>query len=288
MPSLVQKRHARRLRQRVQATTSRRIQQQRKGKMRRKNVRRMRYNQEIKSVEQTTSSFHKLEFLAGSDSVGPSNSLVLLPGLFEKTTLAPTTTYLSQGTDEDEVVGRWIQPAYPYNQKFTINYQSLKALNSAMPSPNITVIIGYVKNTGEKLSADLTTMGSWTTAIRNEVLKQLFESGFDSHHCSYRELNRNIKVTSKFLCKPRASQHKVGWTGQTAVGSDQTFSPNTNLTAKFTLPKWKTRLEKTGDDYMVPNNLWIPFTLFYVDSLTSTDQGYIGIETASKFWFKDT
>lgn len=263
-------------------------QRKRTTRLRKRNVRRMRYNQEIKSVEHTTSSFHKLEYMAGSDTKGPNSSLVLLPGLFEKTTLAPTAKYLVQGTDEDEVVGRWISPAYAYSQKFVLNYQTLTAAASKMPSPNVTCIYGYIKATGEKISADLTTMGSWTTDIRNQVLEQLFSSGFDSHHCAYRELNRNVKVIKKFVIKPKNSQHKVGWSGQTAVGSDQTFAPNTNLTIKYNLPKWKTRLEKTGDDYLVPHQLWIPFTLFFVDSLSTTDEGYIGIETSSKFWFKDT
>lgn len=291
MPSLAAKRLiARRKRERASAVQqSRAAQQKRKTRMRHKNVRRMRYNAEIKSVEQSTSSFHKLEFMAGSDTKGPNNSLVLLPGLYEKTSLAPTQSpYLKQGTDEDEVVGRWITVAYPYSQKFTINYQSLTAKDNLMPSPNITVIIGMVKNTGEKISADLTTMGSWTTDIRELVLKQLYDSGFDSHHCSYREQNRNLKILHRYTVKPKPAQHKVGWNGSQGAQSDNTWSPNNNLTVRFQFPRWKTRLEKTGDDYLVPNNTWIPFTLFMADSLSTLDQGYVGIETASKFWFKDT
>ncbi len=258
-----------------------------RGKFARRKFNRMSYNKEVKSVEQSTSTNHKLEYLVGDATKGPNNSLVLLPGLFEKTTLA-TQVYLKNGLNDQEVIGRWVRPAYGYNQKFTIDWKTMKSNNGIMPSPNITCIAGFIKNTGDKIDADITTMGSWTTDIRALVLKELVDSGFDSHHCSYTSRNRNLKILSKYVVKPRDAPHKVGWSGAEHADSDNTFSPNTNLTINYPVPKFKTKLEATGDDYLVLNNLWIPFCLFVADSFTTLDEGYISIQTASKFYFTDT
>lgn len=244
------------------------------------------YNGEVKSIEVNTPSPQSLQTNVGSVTNGPGNSLLFLPTFFN---VGGSATKLEHGLENDaNVVGRWITMAYPTKHKFVLNYEGLTVPSSgSCPSLNIRCLTGCVKITGDKINATLTnSQAGWRTAIRSAVLAELYESGYDADHLSFKQLNRNIKIYKNFKIRPKNSQF-ISF----QVDASTILTPDSQVTVSYPHPRFKTRLEPVEDDRgapdgLVPNNIWVPFTLFMCPELEST-MGEVIITDNSKSWYRD-
>lgn len=85
-----------------------------------------RYNKEIKFLEVSPHAT-ALESTTGSASVGPQDSLILLPAPFESSGAGEK---IIQGTSEDgQVVGTWMTMAYPIVSKYSLDYTTVTLVN---------------------------------------------------------------------------------------------------------------------------------------------------------------
>lgn len=261
--------------------------------------RRLKTNQEVKS------SIHEvrvdeLGFMAGSVAAGPANSLCLLAGLFggDKDVAADVSTGLVPGAGCFDIVGCFITPAYPSSMKLDISYKELVVVDGeAYPNPNLRVMHGFYKNTGDKMSADLTNNSTWIKSVRVALLKELFEADYTADYLAYTRKSRNIKILSDRLIRPK----KAVAVQMPHSDSSSIVAPNSQLKYKWPHSKVKTRMaqsQESGVDprvRMVPHNLWVPFLLMLVPGIPAdigdppTDTyGHLRVRSVTKAYFNDT
>lgn len=237
---------------------------------------------------------------AGSAAFGPSNSLTLLAGLFGGNFGDPgdVTTGLIPGTGCTDIIGCWTTPAYPTSMKLDISYKQLTYVTGEpYPNPNLRILHGFYKNTGDKMNADLTTTASWITSIREALLRELFDSDYDADFLAYTKKSRNIRILSDKLIRPRKSvavQVAQGFdpAGQVAADGVGIVAPDSHLSYKWPHSKHKSRMELShqavsGDDRMVAHNSWVPFLLMLVPGITSAGHGYLSVRSVTKAYFHD-
>lgn len=253
------------------------------------------YNVEIKSIENPEQVL-SLRHLVGSSTAGPSNSVVFSSGLFgARPDENEPSPGLERGVGCDQLIGCWIQEAYPHSLKFELNYTALIANGAGVfPSLNVEVIHGMILNTGAKAGI-LGTSGSkdWQDSIDVLVKKELYDSGYDADHLSYVQRNRRVKVLKKYTVRPKQGQ-LANISIPSAGANVASFAPNYEGQHKFPHSKMKTRLmECTPNAGMsapvkwVPNSLWIPFTMITAPGLEAA-QGSISVSYVSKAYLRDS
>jgi len=267
----------------------------------RKKIRRLRSNLEVKTQQHAVRS-DNLGFHAGSDAFGPSNSLCLLAGLFGGNNInaASVSTGLIPGTGCTDIIGCYSTPAYPSSMKLDIDYKTLEyVVDEAFPNPNLRVLHGFYKNTGDKMSADLTNNATWIDSIRVALLKELFDSDYTADYLAYTQKSRNIKILSDRVIRPKRSVSSFVPQGFDPAGQVEALgvgivAPNTHLSFKWPHSKHKTRLHLTHQaesdpaiERMVPHNQWIPFLLCLVPGLPSAAYGHLTVRSVTKAYFND-
>jgi len=261
----------------------------------RRSARRIKSNLEVKSQvhDIRTMSFG---YHVGSESLGPSNSLCLLAGLFggDYPVAADVTTGLIPGTGCTDVIGCWTTPAYPSSMKLDISYKELVFTEEpeqvAFPNPNLRIIHGFYKNTGDKMNADLASNATWIHAVRVALLRELFDSDFTADYLAYTQKSRNIKILSDKLIRPRKPNAVAG----PATTSSAIYSPNSQLSYKWPHSKHKTRLQPTVQAgvepplaRMVPHNQWVPFLLLLAPGILTAESGALIVRSVTKAYFND-
>lgn len=267
------------------------------ARRRRKLARRIKNNLEVKTQTHAV-RVDELGFHGGTVHVGPSNSLVLLAGLFgghDSVTPADTTTGLIPGNGCEDVIGCYTTPAYPSSMKLDISYKELQVVaGSSFPNPNLRIIHGFYKNTGDKIGADLTSNSTWINAIRITLLKELFDSDYDSDYLAYTQKSRNIKILSDRLIRPRkatAVQLPLGTEPGEFISA--ILAPNSQLSYKWPHSKYKTKLVGTVDTSaftntrMVPHNAWVPFLLALAPGIATAGHGHLRVRSVTKAYFND-
>lgn len=246
-----------------------------------------RYNKEVKFLE-VGAEVRALASNTGSATNGPTDSLVLMPAIFQSSTAGEK---IIQGTDSDgQVIGNWFTIPYPMKSKFTVSYNELTLVNGAFPIIDVVMLTGFVKTTGEKEKCRTDTLAHWQSDCLAAVKRELFDAGYNSVHCSFKELNRRIMIVSKYQVRPRRSQAvqtAMFDSGGEPIDTElQIVSPPNNLTNNHRYPRFKTRLTKLDDGTMVPNSLYLPFTMFYARELDAR-AGNIEVNCCSKAWYTD-
>lgn len=240
-------------------------------------------------------------FSGGSSAHGPANSLLLLGGLFGGRDIhdtASTTTGITPGTGCHGLIGCYITPAYPSSMKLDINWKTLQLVaGKPFPNPNLRIIHGFYKNTGDKMDASLVDNFSWIDAIRSHLLKELFDSNYDADYLEYTQKSRNIKILSDRYIRPKratAVQVPDNTTVPTSI-----IAPNQELSYKWPHKKMKTRLMPSvflthdtppvpgTQEVMMPHNLWVPFLLCLAPGLTETGFGAVTVRSVTKAYFHD-
>jgi len=235
-------------------------------------------------------------YMDGSELAGPSNSLCLLAGLFGGDYATPddVSTGLIPGTGCTDVVGCWSTPAYPSSMKLDIDYKALAIVdNQAFPQPNLRILHGFYKNTGDKMDADLASNATWIASIRAALLKELFDSDYTADFLAYTQKSRNIKILSDRLILPRKSIAHQLVPDSTMI--TKVMSPNSQLSYKWPHSKFKSRLSPTiqaGSDpvfaRMVPHNQWVPFLLMLAPGLPAdAAYGHLVVRSVTKAYFHD-
>ncbi len=245
-------------------------------------INRLLLSREIKqAVSGSNSSI--CEFAAGAASTGPSNSLVILPILFEGTAKTPDFDGLAQGNRAiNEVTGNYITLAYPTTMKLRVEWHQLTVDNGQLVTCNARLITGYIKTTGYKSGHDLSSYSSWTAANRATAYKFLYEAGFDADFLTFTKKSKDVVVHSNRLIAPELKSY-----GAMLAANQVAVPPPTQLTVKFVDTAAKTKLSITGDGKMVPNDSWIPFALVLAPRLTSADDGHIRVGSVSRSYYSD-
>lgn len=246
-----------------------------------------RYNKEIKFLEVLPHAT-ALESTVGSALVGPQDSLILLPAPFESSTAGEK---IIQGTSEDgQVVGTWMTMAYPTVSKYSLDYSRITLVNGQFPNIDVVKIDGFLKTTGEKEQCRTDTLANWQADCKAAVKRELFDAGYNGDFCTFKTLNRRIQIVSKYNIRPRknyATQVNFLEQGGDPQASDVLLvAPQNNCQSKHSYPRFKTRLHKLDDGTMVPNSLYIPFTMFYARNMDAR-AGQIDINAVSKMWYTD-
>jgi len=263
----------------------------------RRTARRLKNNLEVKTQTHQVRE-DNLGFHAGSATYGPANSLCLLAGLFGGNDLTPANvnTGLVPGTGCYDIIGCWSTPAYPTSMKLDIDYKNLiEVAGETFPNPNLRIIHGFYKNTGDKMSADLTSNATWINSIRVALLKELFDSSYAADYLVYTQKSRNVRILSDKLIRPRKAV-AVQVTGTTTTGIR---APNTQLSLKWPHSKLKTRLVPSTQagsnpvtERMMPHNSWIPFMLALAPGIPEGpampgDYGHLTVRSVTKAYFND-
>ena len=246
----------------------------------------------------------ELKYGGGSALLGPSNSVVLMAGLFggrngDDTPL--TSTGLTPGTGCNGLIGCYVTPAYPSSMKLDIDYKTIVPVNgNAYPNPNLRIIHGFYKNTGDKMNASLADNFAWVDEVRANLLKELFDSDYDADYLAYTQKSRNVKILSDRVIRPKKSV-AVQIPVDLDVNHPQAIiAPNQELSYKWPHKKFKTKLEPSvflvpgtppvpgTVEVMMPHNLWVPFLLALAPGLTATGFGNIKIRSVTKAYFHDS
>ena len=184
--------------------------------------------------------------------------------------------------------------------KLDINYKTLTYIvDQPFPNPNLRILHGFYKNTGDKMSADLTNNATWIDSIRVALLRELFESDYNADYLAYTQKSKNIKLLSDRVIRPKKSvavavQQGFDPAGQVEALGVGIVAPNTHLSYKWRHKKRKTRMVQSTTagvppvaERMLPHNLWIPFILLLVPGLTEAGLGHLTVRSVTKAYFND-
>lgn len=238
--------------------------------------RKMKATREVKSVEMTTRTYQLSHGAKGAEAM--ANGVVIPVGLMN--THMPN---LTQGTGENDLLGVWHMPRYCVT-RYIINFASLTAHAALDKGLEVRCRYGFIKNTGHKSEARLTSNNDWAQDINKLIHHELQSSGIDDNFLTFSKRNRAVHVLADFMIRPNLN-HRVADTD--SVNSD--FAPPYNLQidwhTKKGFPRSKQRLTSATDAF-VPNNTWIGWVYFSSNNIQVAD-GDLDIHTSCKYYFSD-
>lgn len=244
-----------------------------------KKINRMKYTNEIKSLEMTTQTY-TLQHQAKVAGTAMANGVVIPIGLGNS-----HMPNLTQGTGADDLVGVWHMPRYCVS-RYIINWSSLTAHAHLNKGLELRCRYGVVCNTGHKHGAALTSNDNWCTDINKMIHNELQDSGLDDNFLTFSKRNRAIKLLGDFMVKPKLA-NRVADVDEIAHGPD--FAPPKNIQIdwhkKKYFPRQKQRMTSATDCF-VPNNTWQGFIYFSSNNITA-EMGSLDIHTSCKYYFSD-
>jgi hypothetical protein len=221
---------------------------------------------------------------AGSALLGPKNSEII----FDAWRHASHTITDSSGAPY-VIDGNWVKCVYSSVNKFRVSFDDISFHADNQAGLNLRCHQGVMMITPAKFSASLSTQVDWVAAIEVELRKQLYNSDMCSDFLDYAQKNRNIKITKTFNVRPNRNHmirvdEEIGTTHMKQFNSP----PPVTFTVNHSVPKMKTRMGYTSDTnpVPVPENLWVPFTCFTCEQLTS-NSGHFNISYSSRSYFTD-
>jgi hypothetical protein len=234
------------------------------------------YAREIKNLEMTSQTYTCSASAAGAQQM--KHGVIIPVGMFN--THAPK---LTQGTGENDLVGVWLQPRYLVS-RYIVDWSSLTGHADLSKGVEFRIRYGYIKTTGYKAGAALTSVANWCTDIDKTVHAELQNSGLDDNFLTFSKRNRTVHILGDFMLRPDL-RHRVADTDS----QNHDFSPPKNFQIdwhkKQGFPRMKQRMTHATDGY-VPNNSWPCFVYISSNNIT-VNMGALNIHTSSKYYFSD-
>lgn len=250
------------------------------------------YGTEVYQMRLTAQSA-SLSAHAGSTTLGPKNSVILLPAFFNQ----QTTSHDSNG-DLYSPSGSWLKQVYSFTSKVRCSFENITNHDDNKSGLNLRCVHGFVKVPISKAASG----SGWGSQALFEaqvltVLKEnLYESNIVADFLEYSQKNRNVHISGRFDVKPNRNNmirvdslvHTNTVPSTTDTISSATYPPPKCYTIKHNIAPNKTRLAHTSDSakFPVPENLYLPFTMFACDQLTA-NSGHFAIEHSSRMYYTD-
>lgn len=269
-----------------------RVIQRKWRKTRKVNRRPISYGTEIYQFRLATQST-TLSQNAGSGILGPKNSVILLPAFFSQHTTSCDsngTAYLPSGS--------WLKPVYSFTTKVRVSFENITNHADNKAGLNLRCIHGMIKVPISKAAAG-SGWGSqalFEAQVLTVIKENLYESNVVSDPLEYSQKNRNVHIAGRFDVKPNRNNmirvdslvHTNAVPSTTDTISSATYPPPKVYTIKHVTPPNKTRLAFTADSakFPVPEQLWLPFTMFACPQLTS-NSGHFNIDHSSRMYYTD-
>lgn len=238
---------------------------------------------EVKHIETVVETKHVVHSAIGSTTM--PNGILFYPAGFNS-----VTNHIPQGVGCHALVGCFMRPLY-CSQKFTIDFQSLdwtkQQVNSGL---RLRCRSGWIRNTGKKYNAALTSATDWVNDIQKMTHETLQAADMDADYLQYVQKSRNIMMVKDSFLKPRLDQ-RMGYGDH--VDSHATTAPRINFTINWDQTRgWlrnKTRLEPMQDDNtkLVLHNQFVPFVYFSCENLSAVSDGHIVIKSSSRYYYTD-
>ena len=224
---------------------------------------------------------------SGSESLGPKNSLIVLPSWFN----SASTCVDSEGATYT-VQGNWVKPCYSFTSKLRISFANIANHADNKAGLNLRCYHGVLNLTENKLtdnSAPLSQAAFQTTCLL-ACKEELFNSNLTADPLDYEKRNRNVRVLGSFDVVPdRRRMIRMDVKEDSTSGELESINvpPPKTYTIRHMCPKMKTRVEKAQDhSFPCPSNLWIPWVMIASPQLT-TNSGHFDLEYSSRMYFTD-
>ncbi len=250
----------------------------RKPAYKKKGIRRMQYNKELKSTTSTTVS-HTLSHQTKT-SARMENGIVLYPVGFNSGSHS-----FANGPSDGQVIGNWITMKY-LTHKFIVDWSSLTAHSDLSKGLELRCRYGFITVSANKANCVLTSAANWQAAVNTMVLRELQDSNIDDNHLSFSHKSRTVQIVGDFMVRPKL-YNRVADNDHQATAD---FAPPSNLTIKWDRQKLfmkrKTKLQKDDTDLLVLHHVFIPFVYFSSNNITA-NMGDLTISDSSKLWYCD-